>query len=56
MGRVGTEDFRFKAAMRGRKILLPVSLSKSGHFKKWLNTRLHGNYHKLITVSTYSTD
>jgi hypothetical protein len=53
MGIVETQEFRLKAARRGRKILLPVSPSKSGHFKKWINTRLHGNHHKLITASTY---
>lgn len=52
MGMVGTEELRFKAAMRGRKILLPVFLSKSGHLKKLSNTRLPGNHHKLITAST----
>lgn len=53
MGIVKTEDLRFKAARGGRKILLPVSLSKSGHLKNLINTRLHGNHHKLITASTY---
>jgi hypothetical protein len=52
MGIVGTKEFRFKAAIRGRKILLPVSMSKSGHLKNLINTRLHGNHHKLITAST----
>lgn len=52
MGIVGTEELRFKAAMHDRKILLPVSPSKSGHLKKLSNTRLPGNHHKLITAST----
>lgn len=53
MGMVETEELRFKAARLGRKILLPVSSSKSGHLQKLINTRLHGNHHKLITASTY---
>ena len=53
MGIIETEEFRLEAARLGRKILLPVSPSKSGHLKKLINTRLHGNHHKLITASTY---
>lgn len=52
MGMVKSEDLMFKAVRLGRNILLPISSSKSGHFKKLISTRLHGNHHKLITAST----